>query len=136
MKKTIIDLQNAEKDGLEEIALTSDIWSARTKHSYISLTGHYLDKYFRLGRFLFAMKYFSEDHTANNISVKITDMVHKMEFNPKTVRWITIITDGAANIQKGAKTNSDIDTKLWCVDHKIHLIVTGSLVAKDKEKKY
>ena len=46
MKKTfIIDLLIAEKDGLEEIALTSDIWSARTKHSYISLTGHYLDKF-------------------------------------------------------------------------------------------
>ena len=44
--------------------MTSDIWGARTKHSYISLTGHYLDKNFRLRRFLFAMKYFPEDHTA------------------------------------------------------------------------
>ena len=58
MKKTISDLLNAEKDGLEGIALTSDIWGARTNHSYISLTGHYLDKNFRLRRFLFAMKYF------------------------------------------------------------------------------
>ena len=135
MKKTISDLLNAEKDGLEGIALTSDIWSARTNHSYISLTGHYLDKNFRLRRFLFAMKYFTEDHTANNISAKITDMVHEIELNPKTVRWITIVTDGAAKIQKGSKTNSDIDTSMWCADHKIHLIVTGSLAAKDKERK-
>ena len=135
MKKTIIDLLNAEKDELEGIAFTSDIWGARTKHSYISLTGHYLDKNFRLRRFLFAMKYFPEDHTANNISVKITNMVHEMEMNPKTLRWITNVTDGTANIQKGAKTNSDIDTNMWCFNHKIHLIFTGSLGAKDKEKK-
>ena len=38
MKKTIIDLLNAEKDGIEAILLKSDIWSARTKHFYISLT--------------------------------------------------------------------------------------------------
>ena len=62
-------------------------------------------------------------------------MVHEIELNPKTVRWINIVTDYAANIQKGSKTNSDIDTSIWCVDHKIHLIVTGSLAAKDKEKK-
>ena len=135
MKKTISDLLNAEKDGLEGITLTSDIWGARTNHSYISLTGHYLDKNFRLRRFLFAMRYFPEDHTANNISAKITDMVHEIELSSKTVRWITIVTDGAANIQKGSKTNSDIDTRMWCVDHKIHLMVTGSLAAKDKEKK-
>ena len=135
MKKTISDLLNAQKDGLEGTLLTSDIWSARTNHSYISLTGHYLDKNFRLRRFLFAMKYFSEDHTASNISAKITDMVHEIELNPKTVSWITIVTDGAANIQKGSKTNSDIDTSMRRVDHKIPLIVTGSLAAKDKEKK-
>ena len=81
------------------------------------------------------MKYLPEDHTANNISVKITNMVHEMELNPKTVRWITIVTDSAANIQKGAKTNSDIDINMSCVDHQIYLIVTGSLAAKDKEKK-
>ena len=101
MKKTIIDLLNAEKDGLEGIALTSDIWSARTKHPYVSLTGHYQDKNFRLRRFFFAMKYFPEDYTANNISVKIKDMFHEIELNPKTVRWITIVIDSAANIQKG-----------------------------------
>ena len=61
-------------------------------------------------------------------------MVHEIELNSKTVRWITIVTDGAANIQKGSKTNSDIDTSMWCVDHKFHLMVTGSLAAKDKEK--
>ena len=81
------------------------------------------------------MMYFPEDHTANNISAKITDMVHEIELNSKTVRWITIVTDGTANIQKGSKTNSDIDTSMWCVDHKIHLMVTCSLAAKDKEKK-
>ena len=81
------------------------------------------------------MMYFPEDHRANNISAKITDMVHEIELNSKTVRWITIVTDGAANIQKGSKTNSDIDTSMWCVDHKVHLMVTGSLAAKDKEKK-
>ena len=58
-----------------------------------------------------------------------------MELHPKTVRWIIIVTDGAANIQKGEKTNTDIDTNMWCVDHNINLIVTGSLAAKDKEKK-
>ena len=71
---------------------------------------------------------------ANNISAKITGMVHEIELNPKTVRWITIVTHGAENIQKGSKTNSYIDTSMWCVDHKIHLIVTGSLAAKDKTK--
>ena len=81
------------------------------------------------------MKCLPEDHTANNISIKITDMVHEMGLNSKTVRWITIVMDSVANIQKGAKTNNDIDTNMWCVDHKIHLIVTGSLAAKDKEKK-
>ena len=97
--------------------------------------GHYPDKSFRLRRFLFAMKYFPEDHTANNISAKIPDMVHEIELNPKTVRWVTIATDGAGNIQKRSKTNSDIDTGMWYLDHKVHLIVTGSLAEKDKEKK-
>ena len=135
MKKTISDLLKAENDGLEGYTFTSDIWGARTNHSYISWTEHYLGKNIRLRRFLFAIKYFPEDHTANNISAKITDMVHEIELNSKTVRWITIVTDGAANIQKGSKINSDIDTSMWCVDHKIHLMVTGSLAAKDKEKK-
>ena len=135
MKKAIMDLSNVEKVGLEGIDLTSNIRSARTKHSYISLNRIPPRQKFLSEKIPFCHEVFSRGPYGKYISVKITDMVHEMELNSKTVRWITIVTDVATNIQKGAKTNIDIDTNMWCVDHKIHLIVTGSMAAKYKEKK-
>ena len=49
------------------IALTSDIWSGRSKQDYLCVTGHYVDTQWILQKKLLGFRVMDYSHTAQNI---------------------------------------------------------------------
>ena len=53
---------------VEYFAITTDLWTARSKHTYIGITIHYVTNQFDLRNLLLATKKFSDSHTAENLT--------------------------------------------------------------------
>ena len=108
--------------GVDGVGFTSDIWTSDTNAAFMSLTLHYIDSQFKLKRVLVRLIAFPEEHTGDEIAIKIDFLVGKLGIGPKIETWMT--TDGGSNVRKGVEKSKLIQTGLWCVDHRIHLMIT------------
>ena len=60
---------------LRYFAFTSDGWSSRANHNYISLTVHYIDSQWVIGCHLLETAECTSDHTANNLAICLEEMI-------------------------------------------------------------
>ena len=87
------------------ISFISDIWSdSHSNHSYISLSGHFIDASFLRKDVVLNVKHFPGSHTGNAIS----DIFHKMkdDWNIPDIKCHLLIRDNAANIRLGAELSN------------------------------
>ena len=56
---------------------TTDIWTSRSTHSYVSFTVHFIPDEYRLKHYLLETKEFTESHTAKNIAEEITSIINE-----------------------------------------------------------
>jgi hypothetical protein len=129
MKEAIQARFDKVKGDLDGIAFTSDIWTSGNHLSFQSLTCHFVDPKFNLVRFLIRLEAFPEAHTAEAIASKIDSLVGSLGLTPSTLTWCT--TDGAAPVIKAISKSVRINSGLWCVDHRLHLVVTQALSKVD-----
>ena len=109
-------------DGLTGIAITTDGGTNnRTKH-YQAVTGHFLDKQFRLHNVVLDLVYMDERSTAVNLTAKIRQVLAAYSISEMCV---TAVCDNAANIV-AALGGMDVDV-VRCACHTLQLAVLDAL---------
>jgi len=86
------ELQNTCK----KISFTTDMWTSRATHTYVSFTLHYINEQYELKHYLLETKEFTEAHTANNIAEEMRNILSEWELD--TMDLVAATTDNATNI--------------------------------------
>ena len=81
---------------LQYFAFTSDGWSSRANHSYISLTIHYIDSQWAVRCHLLETAEFTTNHTADNLAISLQDLLARWKLPMTCLSGAT--TDNARNI--------------------------------------
>ena len=74
---------------ISHVALTSDLWTSRTKESYLTITCHFVTSTWELKSLVLETFGFEKDHTAENIAASFQKNRGKNgEFPEKLLRWL------------------------------------------------
>ena len=79
----------------ESASLTIDLWTAKSKHEYISITLHWMLEDFKIYNYLFCMKHMPYPYTGTNIISFLKNKV--VEFGLKE-KITCIVTDNGSNM--------------------------------------
>ena len=108
---------------MEWLSITCDFWSNRVAKSFLVLTGHYLTPTFELKNIILDSSHFDQRHFAD----KIADEIHSKLDKLGVLNAVTAVTcDGASNMKKAFQNFTHVD-RVWCLAHRLHLIVTNAL---------
>ena len=99
---------NQMKELNQKFSFTTDIWSSRGNDSYISLSCHFVDHNFCRQNMMLNASVFNEDHTAENIALKVQEMINKWGLSIENT--FMIVRDNAPNM-KAAFRQIEIDRK-------------------------
>ena len=77
-------------------AITTDMWTSRTKHAYTGLTVHYLSADFKLCCHMLETKEFQVEHTGIQIASELRDILQSWDLPEDNV--IAATTDNGTNI--------------------------------------
>lgn len=108
---------------IDSISLTCDFWSNRSSKSFFVLTGHFISKRFELKRTVLDFSHFPEHHSADEIAHTLRSKLRKLNILD---RIVSLTCDGASNLKK-ALSNVGVDDRVWCLGHRLHLIITNGL---------
>ena len=125
--KLIEQLRNAET-----ISITTDFWSNRMNNSFIVLTAHYCINEFNLKSKVVAFSSFKHRHTSVQIARIITLKLRNLNILHKVNR---IVCDGAQNLSNAINSMNIGVERIWCVAHRLHLVVTKGLAFWPKKSK-
>ncbi|CAF1565488.1 unnamed protein product, partial [Adineta ricciae] len=120
-KKSILIKQLSK---INSIGVTCDFWSDKRLYSYLCLTGHYITSSNKFLSKVLAFSWFHHRHTSANICTIIKKELKELNILEKT-RSIT--TDGAANMLKIGGSLTNDSKQIWCVAHRLHLVVCNGL---------
>ena len=112
---------------LDTFCLTTDIWSAVSRHSYISTTCHYLAKG-KMRSTVLDFSVFTGKHTGERIAKKLVDVIE--EFNIAD-RVFSITLDNASNNKRAMKLIQSTHKHIRsfpCFAHLLNLVVTNGLI--------
>jgi hypothetical protein len=102
-------------------------------HSFLVLTGHYFAKTgFNLKSKVLDFSSFTSRHTSHKISQTVKNKLKELGISHKLVG---VTSDGAKNMVN-AIDSLDLNAKrLWCIAHRLHLVVTNAFGFWIKKKK-
>ncbi|CAF1538917.1 unnamed protein product, partial [Didymodactylos carnosus] len=118
--KKLID----ELKGVESICITVDFWSNRRNVSFLVITGHYFVNGFTYKSTILHYCSFDKEHTANNIANIIKAKLKELKIYEKLY---SITCDGASNMQKACDLLDSNVKRIWCLAHRLHLIICNGL---------
>ncbi|KAH7975781.1 hypothetical protein HPB52_005200 [Rhipicephalus sanguineus] len=110
------------QEGVESISLTSDMWTSRSKQSYISLTCHYLTSNFKMRSFALENRSVTESHTACNILEHLQAMMDNWELPLQKVP-VYVVTDNARNFHAALRDISCVP--MQCMGRTLQLAMKG-----------
>ena len=121
----------------EYFSATTDMWSSVGMKPYLSYTVHFVDSDWKLQSRCLQTEFMPEDHTADNLSVAMTDILAAWELN--SIQQVCITTDNASNIvcacnNDNVSFNSSVSNivcacnklsclRLSCFGHNLHLAI-------------
>ena len=117
---------------IENIAITTDFWSDRSNRSYLVITGHYYTSDHQQKSKVLTFCSFNYRHTSEQIAKILKKKLQDLKILHKVNR---IISDGARNLSSAIKI-MDLDADhIWCIAHRLHLVVTNALALWPKKKR-
>ena len=127
MKKIIIEgYQNAVHElkklitnTCETASLTTDLWTARSKHGYIGVTLHWLSSDFKVYDCLLCMERMPYPHSGENISTFLQEKVKEFNLEGKIT---CVVTDNGSNMVKAIKLWNGVE-RLPCAAHTLQLSI-------------
>ena len=81
----------------EYFAITTDLWTSRSKHAYIGINIHYVTNQFDLRNHLLATKEFSNSHIAENLTEILQRILSEWKLSTKDA-VSAVTTDNGSNI--------------------------------------
>ena len=130
LRKEVDAALDKDLGGQDGIAFTSDLWTSRNNDAYISLTIHYVDKGFRLKRFLISCSPFPGQHTGQLIAEKLDPVIVGLQLPETCHRWC--VSDRGSNMVAAVRLSDQFYDQYFCVDHTIHLVVTQAIAASQR----
>uniref|UniRef100_A0A182N4Y4 BED-type domain-containing protein n=1 Tax=Anopheles dirus TaxID=7168 RepID=A0A182N4Y4_9DIPT len=104
------------------IALTCEGWASVGNTHYVAVTGHFLDKHFKISSNLLECSEVSNPRSAKHITTRVKASIERYKLQGKVV---AIVTDSAAD---GKVAVSDLKmTHVTCFAHTLNLIVESAI---------
>lgn len=126
-----------ELENVEDIALTTDIWTSRQTQGFITVTAHFISSDYNVKSAVLETARMTKNHTAENIAEDLTSICNKWNILSKIC---CVITDNAANMTSAIKSHMKL-RNIPCFAHTLNLVVQDSLkntkdlqIVKDKVK--
>lgn len=107
-------------------ATTTDMWSSRTTHPYMSLTAHFINQDWNLCSRCLQTSYFPEDHTGEMLAKGLRESLQLWGLQED--RLVCVTTDNATNNILALQLNEM--TRLQCFGHRLHLAIGECLISK------
>jgi hypothetical protein len=117
---------------IETIAITMDFWSDRTNRSFLVITGHYYTNDHQQKSKILTFCSFDQRHTADQIAKIVKKKLQELNILHKVNR---IVTDGARNLSSAIVSINLNADHIWCIAHRLHLVVTNALALWPKKRK-
>lgn len=95
---------------------TTDLWSSRTTHPYLSLTVHFIDGEWALRGMCLQTSYFPDDHTGEIIAQGLQDSLASWKLREDSLVCMT--TDSGSNMIKALRLTEW--PNLQCFGHRLH----------------
>ena len=125
--KLVDELKNADR-----ISITTDFWSDKLNRSFVILTGHYYINSNEWKSKILDFSWFTHRHTSLHIAQVLTSKLRKLNILHKISR---ITSDGARNLSRAIELIDINAEHIWCVAHRLHLVVTKALALWQKKSK-
>lgn len=110
-------------DAVNYVSLTTDLWTSRSRQSYIAITCFWVDETFKLNEHLITISNLEHPHTYLTISSAIEFQLRKWNLTNKVV---AITTDNAKNMVKAIDYLNGIN-HIRCSAHTIQLVIGKGL---------
>ena len=120
VKDTVVNPKLAE---IEYFSATTDLWSSRATHPYLSYTVHFVDHNWELKSFCLETVPLFDDHTGANICESIEDIMTNWQLS--TDKLVVTTTDNGSNAV--AAFNSTGSARLSCFGHCLDLAIQKCL---------
>ena len=117
---------------IQHLSITTDFWSDRLNKSYLVITGHYYTGEHKLKSTVLCFSSFNYRHKSENIANFIHGKLQGLGILNKVNR---IVSDGAKNLSSAFNILNLNSDHIWCVAHRLHLLVTSALALWPKPKK-
>ena len=125
--KLVDELKNVDR-----ISITTDFWSDKSNRSFVILTGHYYTNSNEWKPKILDFSWFTYRHTSLQIAQILTSKLRKLNILHKIIR---ITSDGARNLSNAIELMDINADHIWCVAHRLHLVVTRGLALWPKKTK-
>ena len=124
VSKDITDIIETVKPDIQSVGFTTDLWTSRAGHSYLSLTTHFIDKSWKLHRYTPYIKPFPGRHTGVNIALKLDSMIDTLGLKKDDIS-LYAVNDNAANMKLGIRLSDNL-IQYCCDIHTLQLAVDGT----------
>ena len=109
---------------------TTDMWTSRSTHSYVSFTVHFISDEYHLKHHLLETKEFTEAHTAENIADEMTSII--TEWGLESADLIAATTDNASNIKAALDILQCLQyLHMPCFSHVLNLAVEKAMAVPE-----
>lgn len=118
------------------LSITFDFWSNRQMQSFLCITGHWLTDSIDPVSKVIDFSMFIYRHTGLDIARVVKEKLVALDIDEKIV---CITCDGAQNMIAACYYLNDEIPRLWCVAHRLHLVVINGLgfwLSEDVIKEY
>ena len=112
---------------ISHVALTSDLWTSRTKESYLTITCHFVTSTWELKSLVLETFGFEKDHTAENIAASFQKTAEEWGISRKVV---AMVTDNAANVVAAVRHTGWTHVPFFA--HTLNLAVSEAIKADTK----
>ena len=125
VKQDLLNIITAVKGDVSCVGFTTDLWTSRAGHPFMSLTVHFIDKDWELHRWTPYVAPFPARHTGKNISLGLDAMIDDLGLTGE--QWdLFAINDNAANVKLGIRLSRHLDQYL-CSIHTLELVINDTL---------
>ncbi|XP_041853351.1 E3 SUMO-protein ligase ZBED1-like isoform X2 [Melanotaenia boesemani] len=101
----------------ERVAFTTDAWTSRATHSYVTITVHYVAPDWSMKTHVLQTRVFNESHTGKNIGALLRDACMEWKIEKKNP---ALVTDNARNMI-AAGQEAEMNPHVTCIAHTINL---------------
>ncbi|CAF1560112.1 unnamed protein product [Didymodactylos carnosus] len=117
---------------IQSLSITTDFWTNRALESFLCITGHFLDENFKSESIILSFSSYKHRHVSANIAQSIINRLKELGVYEKLH---SITCDGAANMTNACNQISTEIPRLWCIAHRLHLVICNALGFWMKAKK-